>query len=161
MLNEELMVSECYICQESCEEKSPCECEAYVHPICLKNFCSISNKNSCTICQTLIVEVTQDLDETDDHSVQTSDDHSVQLSLTTRIFVGFLFYFIMGVLGCTIVQLFNDQQVQIVYAFWSYTFMSTSLITSIGICFVSICLCMVRLVMISILNQCRIRIMVN
>lgn len=153
MLNEELMVSECYICQESCEEKSPCECEAYVHPICLEKFCSISNKNSCTICQTPIVEVTQELDET--------DDHSVQLSLTTRIFVGFLFYFVMGVLGCTIVQLYKGQQVQFVYAFWSCAFMSTSFVTSVGICFVSICFCIIRLVIVSILDQCRIRTIVN
>lgn len=142
MLNEELMVDECYICQEACEEKSPCECKAHVHAKCLENFCSISNNNSCTICQSVFAG-----------TVERSDETTVQLSLQRRIVIGLLFYFVMGVLGHTLVQMYSGTETTFEYAFWTGTFLTTSLVTSIIICMISGCLFMVRWAIFEILTH--------
>ena len=134
MLDEELMASECYICQETCEEKSPCECKAYVHAKCLEQFCSVSNKHNCTICQT-------PFDQEHPHQLK---ENNVQLPLLTRIIIGLLFYFVMGVLGHTLVQMYSGTEIKFEYAFWTGTFLTTSLVTSIIICMISGCLFMVR-----------------
>ena len=45
-----LLKSECYICLETCLQKSPCECASHVHPKCLIHFVEMSGNTQCTIC---------------------------------------------------------------------------------------------------------------
>ena len=136
---QQLVVSECYICQESCIEKSPCECQAYVHTDCLKKFCSIANKNSCTICQTSISM------EVESKSVQ-----KVELSLLTYVCIGFLWYFTMGVLGQIMVQMYTGNNMELVYAFWSCTFVISSTISVVVTIIIGLCL----ILAISVLRCC-------
>ena len=139
---EELLVAECYICQESCVEKSPCECQASVHSACLEKFCSISHNNSCTICKTLVsppIELERESEEV--QLVERESVEAVHFSFYTRLFLGFLFYFVMGVLGQTMLQMYNGEQVHFVSAFWSVSFVTSSLVTTVGITIVGFCLC--------------------
>ena len=41
---------ECYICMEQCENKSPCNCERFVHEKCLVNWCQRSENDRCMVC---------------------------------------------------------------------------------------------------------------
>lgn len=49
-MNEQLVKTECYICMESCEYKSPCTCATHVHPDCLIAYLKTSGHTHCTIC---------------------------------------------------------------------------------------------------------------
>lgn len=49
-MEEGLVKSECYICMEACEYKSPCICATHVHPECLVRFLETSGHTHCTIC---------------------------------------------------------------------------------------------------------------
>jgi E3 ubiquitin-protein ligase DOA10 len=46
----------CYICFEPCEEQSKCECEAYVHQICLDEWMAKSGDRQCSICKGVFYE---------------------------------------------------------------------------------------------------------
>ena len=49
-MNEQLVKTECYICMEPCEYKSPCTCATHVHPDCLITYLKTSGHTQCTIC---------------------------------------------------------------------------------------------------------------
>tara|TARA_B100001094_G_C17934173_1_gene672240 strand:+ start:335 stop:790 length:456 start_codon:yes stop_codon:yes gene_type:complete len=58
-INENLIEKKCYICFDPCDTKSPCNCDTYVHMVCLIQFAKKNNKNivSCTICKQNIKEI--------------------------------------------------------------------------------------------------------
>ena len=127
MLEQDLLRNECYICQDSCGEKSPCECEAYVHLHCLEKFTDISENKICTICKTRIVEDT-DLDTESEDSVSESSD-----SMPPQLFILIIFiiYLIMGVLGKMVLG--KSGQAEDIFSFWTGTFFMCSCATSAGV----------------------------
>jgi hypothetical protein len=143
----EELVSVCYICHEYCPEKSTCECEACVHPICLEKFCSISKLNICTICKTGLFEVSTTVSTTVDTTVDIDVGESVKWSVRSflqKCLFYFVLYFIMGVLGMTIHQLYSGKTVTFVYTFWYITFLTSSFVTSMGVIVISSCLFLIR-----------------
>ena len=44
-------MSQCYVCLEPCEYKSPCECEMVVHKKCLAATCRKIPTTDCTVCK--------------------------------------------------------------------------------------------------------------
>ena len=50
MADEDLIKTECYICMEPCNTKSPCSCACHVHPECLIMYIETSGHSECTIC---------------------------------------------------------------------------------------------------------------
>lgn len=47
-------MSQCYVCLEACDEKSPCECEMAVHKECLSDVCRKIRTKDCTVCKSPI-----------------------------------------------------------------------------------------------------------
>ena len=58
---ENLIENKCYICFDPCDVKSPCNCDTYVHMICLIKFAKKNNKKSiiCTICKKEIKKISE------------------------------------------------------------------------------------------------------
>ena len=50
--NVDFTINKCYICFDSCDDKSPCDCDVYVHMECLIKFAKKNKKNS-VICTSL------------------------------------------------------------------------------------------------------------
>lgn len=115
---EELLPSHCYICQELCTEKSPCECEAYVHTACLEEFNSISEKTVCTICKVR-------LGGADTVDVPSRPSLPPQIG----VLLLFLVYFLMGVVG-QIILYYPKNPKNPIQTFWTLTFFLCSAITS-------------------------------
>jgi hypothetical protein len=47
-------MSQCYVCLEMCDEKSPCICEMVVHKECLSDVCRKIRTKDCTVCKSPI-----------------------------------------------------------------------------------------------------------
>lgn len=47
-------MSQCYVCLEMCDEKSPCICEMVVHKECLSDVCRKIRTRDCTVCKSPI-----------------------------------------------------------------------------------------------------------
>ena len=123
MLEQGLLRNECYICQELCVKKSPCECEAYVHTNCLEKFTDISENKYCTICKTRIVE-DSDSDSEPDSEPRIDGPMPPQLFLLSI----FIIYLITGILGKIVLGI--SEQTKDIFSFWTGTFFMCSCIIS-------------------------------
>ena len=128
-MEDDLLQGSCYICQEPCHEKSPCECEAYVHNTCLQQFTKISNNKTCTICKTRIVEDSDSDSDTDQQIVLRS-----YMPIQVIILIIFLVYFTMGILGQLIFEICEQKEIEVIFVFWSGTFFMCSCMT--GACII-------------------------
>ena len=125
-MEDDLLQGSCYICQEPCHEKSPCECEAYVHYACLQKFIDISDNSVCTICKTKVVEDSDS--DSDDEEPYIVIQQKIPLQLC--VLIVFSVYFVMGIIGQLIVQSLKHEEVNHLFMFWSGKFFVYSSIAS-------------------------------
>jgi hypothetical protein len=87
----------CYVCLEECNNKSPCECGAYVHTECLEDI----KKQNCTICKK---KLDIDIESDDDDECFDNDD---LYAIILFILCGFLFFIISGWIGKCFLVMFR------------------------------------------------------
>jgi hypothetical protein len=89
---------ECYICFESCQTQSPCNCTTFVHQKCLQEFITYSGKTQCQIC----LQIYPDKDDLYD------------IEKMVKITLAIVFtYTVSGIVGQIIFQELTHQPVEI------------------------------------------------
>ena len=82
--------NKCYICFDPCDTKSPCECDTYVHMLCLLKFAKKNNKQIivCTICKKEIKKL---------ESIEQIDSiNSNRFCLISYYFFSLIIYYFLG-----------------------------------------------------------------
>ena len=124
-------MSQCYVCLEPCDEKSPCECGMIVHKECLYTTCQKIRTKDCTVCKSPIkieyIDINIDPpDILEMHEAITIYENS-GCALLCVIFGIFSIYICLGLVGKLILFLLGHQT-----NFWCFWCMD-HLISSIGV----------------------------
>lgn len=90
--NVDFTINKCYICFDSCDDKSPCDCDVYVHMDCLIKFAKKNKKNSviCTICKKEIKKLEQT--EVTTNMIMRTNYDVTQFSICMALFYFFLLF---------------------------------------------------------------------
>ena len=134
------------MCLEECDEKSPCECGALVHVVCLKKV----NKPNCTICKTplnhfipKINEFAIDVDVGVEVEVEVEVDDDIEIyverCVAFALLISFVCYLIAGWVGKSFLMLFYP--VENFALFWTFEHAVCSLVT-LGL--ISFLMCLFR-----------------
>ena len=91
--NVNFTINKCYICFDPCDDKSPCDCDVYVHMDCLIKFAKKNKKNSviCTICKKEIKKLEESNEITSNMIMRTNYDIT-QYSICIALFYFFLLF---------------------------------------------------------------------
>lgn len=91
--NVNFTINKCYICFDPCDVKSPCNCDIYVHMVCLIKFAKKNKKNSviCTICKKEIKKLEESNEITSNMIMRTNYDIT-QYSICIALFYFFLLF---------------------------------------------------------------------
>ena len=101
--NIDFNINKCYICFDPCDVKSPCNCDIYVHMVCLIKFAKKNKKKSviCTICKKEIKKITTNNEITTNNILATNNEITTNNIITTNNDVSqysiciILFYFFL------------------------------------------------------------------
>ena len=90
--NLDFNINKCYICFDPCDVKSPCNCDIYVHMVCLIKFAKKNKKNSviCTICKKEIKKIKNN--EITTNNIITTNNDVTQYSICMALFYFFLLF---------------------------------------------------------------------